>query len=225
MTLNRRKFIRRLAASAAGLAGLHAVGGLLPARLAELDWLSTHRAHAQTKDLFKPGPFGDNAVGSADAPVTIIEYASLTCPHCRDFHTSTYPALKKKYIDTGKVRFIFREFPLNDPDLAAYMLTRCADKSKFFPMIDLFFRKQREWAVSGRWDKELFKVAKFAGYTKAQFDTCLRNKDVASKVRKVRQTGEENNVDSTPTFFINGKIVRGNPGIEEFDKRIDALLK
>lgn len=225
MTLDRRKFVLRFAAGAAGLAGVNIAGVIVPAKFAPFNPFSPRPAHAQSKALLAPGPFGDNAVGSDKAPVTIIEYASLTCPHCRDFHINTYPTLKKKYIDTGKVRLIYREFPLNDPDLAAYMLIRCADKSKFFPMIDLFFKKQREWAVPGRWDKELFKIAKFAGYTKERFDACLKNKDIARKVYEVRKTGADLNVDSTPTFFINGKIVRGNPGIKALSKQIDALLK
>src|SRR5439155_18141168 len=98
-------------------------------------------------ELMLPGPLGDNSLGSPDAPVTIVEYASMTCPHCAHFHETAFPELKKKYIDTGKVRFIFREFPLDSLALAGSMLARCAGTDRFFPMIETLFAQQKEWVV------------------------------------------------------------------------------
>src|ERR1700687_5944958 len=98
-------------------------------------------------ELMAPPPLGDESLGSANAPVTIIEYASMTCPHCAHFHETTFPELKKKYIDTGKVRFIFREFPLDSVAATAFMVARCADKDKYFPMIEVLFQQQNTWAV------------------------------------------------------------------------------
>ena len=103
---------------------------------------------AQPSTLLAPGPLGDMIQGSETAPVTIVEYASLTCPHCREFAVKTFPELKKRYIDTGKVRFIFREFPLDDVDLLAIVTGRCAPKERYFPLVETLFEKQDVWAVN-----------------------------------------------------------------------------
>jgi protein-disulfide isomerase len=176
-------------------------------------------------DLLVPGPLGDEIQGQADAPVTIVEYASMTCPHCSHFHETTYPEMKKKYIDTGKVRFIFREFPLDPLAAAASMLARCAGKDKYFPLIDAFFTQQKDWVVQKPL-QPMFAIAKQAGFTQQSFDQCLANQQLLSNIEEQRTRATQKfNVNSTPTFFINGKIFRGALTPEELDKQVAPYLK
>lgn len=182
-------------------------------------------------DLAVPSPLGDMVLGKEDAPVTIVEYASMTCPHCAHFATTTFPKLKEKYIDTGKVRFIFREFPLDPLAAATSMLARCVDKDKFFSVIELFFHTQAQWAVQSPLEP-LFTVAKQAGYTRESFESCLdtrsneNSRKILSGIESTRNRGAETlKVGSTPTFFINGKRVAGALSIEEMDKEIAPYLK
>jgi protein-disulfide isomerase len=196
-------------------------------------WSSTDTAAAETPvgaevsmaDLLVPGPLGDEVQGQADAPVTIVEYASMTCPHCSHFHETTYPEMKKKYIDTGKVRFIFREFPLDPLAAAAAMLARCAGKDKFFPLVDAFFTQQKDWVVQKPL-QPMFAIAKQAGFTQQSFDECLANQQLLNNLEEQRnRAAQKFNVNSTPTFFINGKTVRGALTPEELDKQIAPYLK
>ena len=188
-------------------------------------------AGAQTPspaDLQQPGPLGDMALGADNAPVTIIEYASMTCSHCADFHNKTYPKLKERYIDTGKVRFILREFPLDPLAAGAFMLARCAgkdDKNKYFAMVETLFHQQRDWLVQRPLDP-LKAIAKQAGFSEQTFEQCLANQQVLNGIEQVRQRASEKlGVNSTPTFFINGKIQRGAISIEELDRQIESYLK
>jgi len=177
-------------------------------------------------DLLVPGPLGDQVQGQADAPVTIVEYASMTCPHCSHFHETTYPEMKNKYIDTGKVRFIFREFPLDNRALAASMLARCAGNEKFFPLIDAFFSQQKEWAAVQKPLQPMFSIAKQAGFTEQSFNECLANQQLEQTIKDAATRAEQKfKINSTPTFFINGKIFRGALTIEELDKQISPYLK
>jgi len=176
-----------------------------------------------TADLMTPGPLGENSQGSETAPVTIIEYASTTCPHCAHFAETTYPELKKRYIDTGKVRYIYREFPLNDPDFFAYMLTRCIAKDKFFPFLEVLFQQQTKWVVRD-WKPQLLAIAKQAGFTDESFDACLMNKQVHDGVQWSSDQGVKLGVNSTPTFFINGTKYVGGMSIEELEKIIGPML-
>ena len=196
-------------------------------------WTLIGTAAAQTSaggdvsmaDLLVPGPLGDKIQGQADAPVTIVEYASMTCPHCSHFHETTYPEMKKKYIDTGKVRFIFREFPLDPLAAAAAMLARCAGKDKFFPLIDAFFAQQKDWVVQKPL-QPMFAIAKQAGFTQQSFDECLANQQLLTNLEQQRTHATQKfNVNSTPTFFINGKTVRGALTPEELDKQVAPYLK
>lgn len=190
--------------------------------------LYTGPAWAQSVDedkLLKPGPLGEMVLGDEKAPVTIIEYASATCPHCANFHKGTFKVLKGKYIDTGKVRFVFREFPFDNPSLAAFMMARCAPKDKYFPMIDILFEQQRKWASQGADVRgELFNIARLGGFTEKTFDECLKNEEIAKGVIAVRDTGMQLGVASTPSFFVNGVLMRGNNGIAQFDAMIKSHL-
>ena len=200
-------------------------------------------APAQAQDpspaeLMKVGPLGEMVLGDEKAPVTIIEYASMTCPHCASFHETTYPEVKTRYIDTGKVRFIFREFPLDQLAAAGFMLARCAAQDaakgtadpsagsgKYFAMIETLFAQQKDWVVQ-RPLQPLLAIAKQAGFSEQAFNECLKNQQVLEGIEEVRQRAATKlNVQSTPTFFINGKLVRGAMTIEEIEKQVAANLK
>jgi protein-disulfide isomerase len=156
--------------------------------------------------------------------VVVVEYASTTCPHCAKFYKDIFPGFKKDYIDSGRVRFIFREFPLNDVDLAAVMVARCAPEDKYFPLLDIYFDQQETW-TKGNPREELFKIAQLAGFTRENFEACLKNEQVAKGILESRNRAEsEFGVQSTPTFFINGEVLRGVESAEEFRKLIDAAL-
>ncbi|HVT54559.1 MAG TPA: DsbA family protein [Xanthobacteraceae bacterium] len=179
-----------------------------------------------TAELLKAGPLGDKIQGDAKAPVTIIEYASLTCPHCEHFHATVYPMLKKNYIDTGKVRFIFREFPRDPVDIGAFMLARCAPPDRYFAMIDVLFDQQKNWAFTKDAAKQLLMIAKQAGFTEESFDKCLSDKKLAEEIRNVgKHAYEKFKVDSTPTLFINGQVYRGEMTPEGMEKALAPLLK
>jgi len=176
-------------------------------------------------DLLTPGPLGDQVLGAANAPVTLIEYASMTCPHCAHFHATTYPEMKRKYIDTGKIRYIFREFPLDPLAAAGSMLARCAGTDKYFPLIETLFAQQKEW-VTQKPLQPLLAIARQAGFTQQSFDECLANQQVLNGIEEVRQRAMQKlNVQSTPTFFINGKLFRGSLTMEELDKEMLPYLK
>jgi len=150
---------------------------------------------------------------------------SLWGPHCSHFHETTYPELKKKYIDTGKVRFIFREFPLDQLAAGAAMLARCAGKDKYFPLIDAFFSQQKEWVVQKPL-QPMLAIAKQAGFTEQSFNECLANQQILDGLKETQnRAAQKFNVNSTPTFFINGKIFRGALTPEELDKQVAPYLK
>jgi protein-disulfide isomerase len=183
-------------------------------------------SEVSVEELMKPGPLPDLILGKDDAPITIVEYASMTCGHCANFHNTVFPVLKEKYIDTGKVRFIMREFPLDNLAAAASMLARCAGGEKTFPLISVLFARQEEWAfVRGDPRPELFKFAKQAGFTQESFDKCLADQKLLDEVTAVRTRGTDTfGVSSTPTFFINGKKLAGG-SLEDFEKAFASILK
>jgi protein-disulfide isomerase len=179
-----------------------------------------------TAELMQAGPLGDRSMGADNAPITIIEYASMTCPHCARFDTEVFPQLKEKYIDTGKVRYILREFPLDRLAAAAFMLARCADKDKYFPLIDTLFKQQATWVVPTDATKQLLLIAKEAGFTDSSFKACLANQKVLDGIEWVRARAVEKfKVNSTPTFFINGEMHRGEMSLDEIEKAIQPYLK
>ncbi|MFN0193745.1 MAG: DsbA family protein [Aestuariivirga sp.] len=172
--------------------------------------------------LNDPPAFGEMTLGPDAAKVTVIEYASATCPHCAEFHNGTFEALKKEYIDTGKIKFVLREFPHNDAALAAFMLARCAPKEKYFPLIGVFFETQPEWTkdpLAG-----LNKIAQQAGFTQESFDACMKNEAVAKDILAVRSKAEGFGVTGIPAFFVNGERYEGETTIEAFRAKIDPLL-
>jgi protein-disulfide isomerase len=201
-----------------------------------LSGIGVGSAQAQTTvgpELLEPSPLGDIVYGPAEASVTVVEYASMTCGHCANFHTRSFPELKTKYIDTGKVRWIFREFPLDNVAAAAAMLARCAatvggaarDDAKTLAMIDVLFAAQRTWAVE-RPVEPLFQIARQAGFTREAFEACLRNQQLLDGVNAVRvRAGERFRVQSTPTFFINGRMHAGFMTADEMGKLIDPLIR
>ena len=218
MTLIRRQFLTATAwVAVAGVAGAVFSRFVAPA--------AAEGSAVDQAELAKPGPDGDVVLGSDKAPVTVIEYASMTCPHCAHFSTTTFPELEKRYIDTGKVRFIFREFPLDSLAAAGFMLARCAGKDKFMPIVETLFAKQPEWMVQKPIDP-LKAIAKQFGFTEDSFNQCLANQQVLDGIQAVRdRAAEKLGVNSTPTFFINGKKFVGDLSIDAMGKEIDPYLK
>ncbi|WP_334174880.1 DsbA family protein [Pseudoxanthobacter sp.] len=192
----------------------------------------SQRAHAQesapeatvdVKALMDQSVLPDIALGKADAPVTIVEYASMTCSHCAAFHAGTWPALKKDFIETGKVRFIFRAFPLDPVATAATMLMRCAPQDKYYDMVDLFFDNQKDWAFVQDPLSGLLSMAKQAGFTQMSFEACLSNQKLLDQINTVKETAyKQFGVNATPTFFLNGQKLTGEQSIDAFAKAIDA---
>ncbi|MEQ1890277.1 MAG: DsbA family protein [Alphaproteobacteria bacterium] len=171
-------------------------------------------------------PFtGEIVLGKADAPVTIIEYASMTCPHCAAFHINVLPALKEKYIDTGKVRLAFREFPLDGVALRASMLARCGGEARAYPFIDILFKQQNSWAASEDPIGALSRIAKLGGMSQGAFDACLADEVLMKQLVQSRQEGSDKyDVKGTPSFIIDGKTYDGDTDIEDFDKLLKPLL-
>ncbi|MFZ1813307.1 MAG: DsbA family protein [Rhizobiaceae bacterium] len=220
ISLSRRRLLE--------LSGTGALVGVSGAMLAQ-HWPQvafTVSAQAQTVDeLLAPGALPDMIMGDENAPVTIIEYASMTCPHCAAFHENTLPAIKEKYVDTGKVRFIFREFPFDPRAAAAFMLARCAPKEQYFPLIDVLFKQQAEWARAEDPRPPMLQIAKLAGFTQESFEACLKNQQVLDNVMAVRdKAAKDYKVESTPTFFINGEKQSGALSVEDMSAQIDKHL-
>jgi len=213
VTLSRRHIIAGFGTVA--LAGSGLAGTLRPAAAQD----------ANVTELLKAGPLGDKSIGSDSAPVTIVEYASVTCGACAAFHQQTYPTLKSKYIDTGKVRLIMREFPTAPAPVAigGFMLARCAN-DKYFPLLEAIFEQQRSWAQDPY--NGFLRIARQAGFTQESFDACLKDTKVAEQIQQVAERGNvEFKVESTPTFFINGKKYVGVLSVAELEKILETLLK
>jgi len=174
--------------------------------------------------LLEPGTLPEMSIGKADAKVTIVEYASMTCPHCAHFHDATLPELKTKYIDTGKVRLVFREFPFDPRAEAGFMLARCSGDN-YFPMVDVLFKQQTQWAGVENAKDALLQISKLAGFTQEKFEACLTDQKLLDDVRAVRDRGSKDfGVSSTPTFFINGGRYPGAMSIAEFSAILDPLV-
>ena len=213
---------RRAFTAALSLTGLAALAGLSPLRLI------TDAMAQSAADVAKPVSLPDMALGPANATVTVTEYASMTCPHCAAFNAEVFPKIKAEYIDTGKVRYIFREFPLDIKAAAGSMLSRCianGDAGKYFAVTDLLFRSQGDWVMKNT-TEALTRIGKQAGLSQQQVETCLNDKALLDKLVADRKYADEVlKVDSTPTFFINGEKIKGETSFEEFQKRINPLLQ
>jgi protein-disulfide isomerase len=213
---------RRAFAAALQLAGLSLLAGLSPFRfIAE--------AMAQSAaDVAKPVSLPDMALGPANAPVTITEFASMTCPHCAAFNETVFPKIKSEYIDTGKIRYIFREFPLDIKAAAGSMLARCIakdDAGKYFAVVDLLFKQQAEWA-GPKTTETLKRIGKQAGLSEQNVEDCLKDQALLDKIAADQKyAAEVLKVDSTPTFFINGEKIKGEASFDVFDQKIKSLLK
>jgi protein-disulfide isomerase len=178
----------------------------------------------EVADLLRPRP-EDVVLGSDKAPVTIVEYASMTCPHCAHFSETTFKELKRRYIDTGKVLFIFREFPLDRLGAAGFMLARCAGKDKYMALVEALFAKQRDWLVNEPM-APLKAIAKKFGFTDRSFAQCLANQEALESLNTARDSAAQKlGIDATPTFFVNGKKLVGDQSIEVLAKEIDPYLK
>ena len=185
--------------------------------------MTTPAVALDVAELNKPPALGEMALGAdAGAKVTVIEYASATCPHCAAFHKDVWPKLKAEYVDPKKIRFVFREFPLNDPALAAFMIARAAPKDAYFPLIDVLFSTLETWAQNPT--EGLLNIAKQAGFTQEKFDATLRDEALAKGIRAIMDDGAKFGVNSTPAFFINGELFDGERTFEAFKAKIDPLL-
>ena len=220
MNLDRRKFIAIGAVSAAALGG-YSFFSETTENVTRVPGISAaNAAGVDLSDIMTAPDIGEKSLGNPEANVTIIEYAAATCGHCASFHNTTFKKLKTEFIDTGKIHFIMREFPFADAGLAAFMVARCAPADKYFPIIDVLFEQQQKWN-SNDILKELQGIAKLAGFTEKDFEACLKNEDIAKGILAIREkAGTSYGVDSTPTFFINGKKMDGDRSIEGFRKKI-----
>ena len=215
---------RRAFTAALSLTGLSLLAGFSPLRLIT----EAAAQGASAADVAKPVSLPDMALGPANATVTITEYASMTCPHCADFAEKVFPKIKSEYIDTGKVRYVFREFPLDIKAAAGSMLARCIakdDSGKYFAVIDMLFKQQNDWVLKNT-TETLTRIGKQAGLSQQAVEACLKDQALLDKIAADQKFASEVlKVNSTPTFFINGEMVKGATSFEEFDKKIKALLK
>lgn len=164
----------------------------------------------------------DRVMGSADAPVTIIEYASLTCPHCAAFHTRTLPEVKSTYVDEGLARVVFRDFPLDRVALKASLLARCVPDERYFAMLDVLFGTQGDWSRAADPQAALAQIGRTAGLDQAAIDACLNDEAETDKIiAGIQAAQEEFKVSSTPTLIINGEV---HPGALTFEQ-MEAILK
>lgn len=199
-----------LSASAAGLATLPLAGRLRPAFAAGWD--------ANLTEF-------DKVYGAEDAPVTLIEYASFTCGHCANFHTNTLPQVMSDYVDTGQVRYVFRDFPLDGVALRAGMLARCLPDSAYKPMVNLIFQQQSTWARAQDPVLALIALARNAGLSQDAAEACLADEDLAVRIVELRQEGIDSyGINATPSFVLEGETFSGALSFEEIAGRIDAVL-
>jgi protein-disulfide isomerase len=220
-TLRRHYGLLKIAVAAGlTLAGFFCVLGGPPARVI------AQGAGVALGELMAGEALPDVPLGTNKAPVTIVEYASMTCVHCAGFYATTFPELKSKYIDTGKVRFILREFPLDPLATAGFMLARCAGDDKRNAIVDLLFAQQKNWAFTNKPLEALAALLKQTGMSQNSFDACLKNQDLYDKIAKMHDRAVEKfGVTATPTFFINGKKERGEITPDALGKLLDPLLK
>ena len=209
-----------LAAATARVRGLQ----LINAAVAQTPPKDSTKLLNEVADLLRPRP-EDVVLGSDKAPVTIVEYASMSCPHCAHFSETTFKELKRRYIDTGKVLFILREFPLDRLGAAGFLLAECAGKDKYMAVVEALFAKQRDWLVAEPM-APLRDIARRFGFTDKSFNQCLANQEALERMNGARDGAAKTlGIDATPTFFVNGKKLVGDLTIETLAKEIDPYLK
>lgn len=237
-------------AAAAALAGCSGEGGLSPGLLASAAPVSTDGTGQTTVDkrfnpfddrgeippervvianptlaeVNQPGPLPEMSLGRADAPVTIIEYASMTCPYCAEFQKTVFPQLKRDYIDKGKVRLVLREFPIGFQSGAATIALRCAPPEKYFALYDKLMAQQATWVSMEVRTDPIFAVAKQVGMTRAQFDACRENKPMIAALNAIKERGRTLGVIGTPNFFVNGKLHKSTLDYGQLKAIIDPLI-
>jgi protein-disulfide isomerase len=166
----------------------------------------------------------ERILGNPVAPITIVEYASMTCPHCAHFAKEVLPELKRKWIDTGKVRLVLRDFPLDALALRAAMIQRCAPPDRFYAFADMFFADQAQWVTADDATAALARLAALGGMGRSEFDACLKNSALETRILQERLVASKSlGVEATPTFFINGSKFAGAPTMAEFDKVLSDL--
>ncbi len=176
------------------------------------------------EEVMKAGPLEERWLGRADAPVTVVKYASLTCPYCRKFQREVFPQLKRNYIDTGKVRFIIREFPIGRSSGNATIALRCAPKAKYFTLYSKFLDQQSRWVSQEVRLDNIHKVASQVGLSRSEFDACLKNQDLITGLQWVKDRGRTLGIIGTPNFFIQEERVKKVLTYEELKARIEAKL-
>jgi protein-disulfide isomerase len=176
------------------------------------------------KRLYEQMP-NDIVLGNDKAPVTIVEYSSLSCPHCAHFQAKIFPGLQKTYIDTGKAKFIHRDFPLDEPALRGAILAHCADKDRYYTFIKVLFDKQDSWAYQKNYLEVLTNIGKLGGMSGEKIDACMKNKTIETSIIESKLAAAKTlDIKATPTFFINGEKVSGVNNVESFAKIIDKKL-
>lgn len=176
-------------------------------------------------DIMAPGPIPERVLGKADAPVTLIEYVSLTCPYCRAFHEKVLSDLKRDYIDKGRVRLIVREFPIGKTAGAATIVNRCIREDKYFSLLHRFLVEQKSWVSQEVRRDAIFEVARKDGMTRPEFDACFENKAVVEGLKWVKERGRRLGVVGTPTFFVQDVRLRTSPSVDDIRRALDAALQ
>ncbi len=176
----------------------------------------------QTDQILEPGPLGEREYGNRNAPVTIVEYVSLTCPHCRNYHAKIFPKVKRQYVDTGKLRYIVREFPIGRTAGTAAMATRCAPKNKHIALTEAYLSRQSEWVSQEIRRDAIYGIAKSSGMSRAEFDKCISNQSIIDGLTEVKKRGRKYGVIGTPTLFINGQKLQGAVTFEEVKALIET---
>ena len=165
----------------------------------------------------------EKVLGDPGARVTIIEFASLSCPHCAEFHKTRFDWLKENYIDTGKVRFVFRDFPLNRPALLGSMVAHCAEPSKYFAYLSLLFKNQEKWAFSQPVEEQLVKLARVSGMGQEKLLNCLQDEALAERIIQSRLESQNTyNIESTPSFLVGDQLIVGVPSEERLRELIEG---